>query len=138
VVLTAAGAAGLLTARLVGGGIDRIGTRRSVLIGAWLGAIVVVGVGVLPAVWMVALAWALGGAATQLVLVGINALVLRSPQNRGGSVSVVQAVRFGGGALSPVAITPIYHADPLAGFLVPAALLALAVPAALPGGPTRR
>ncbi len=53
-------------------------------------------------------------------------------------MSVVQAVRFGGGALSPVAITPIYHADPLAGFLVPAALLALAVPAALPGGPTRR
>jgi hypothetical protein len=50
----------------------------------------------------------------------------------------VQAVRFGGGALSPVAITPIYHADPLAGFLVPAALLALAVPAALPSGPTRR
>jgi MFS family permease len=138
VVLTAAGAAGLLTARLVGSGVDRIGTRRSVLIGAWLGAVVVVGVGVLPAVWMIALAWALGGAATQLVLVGINALVLRSPQNRGGSVSVVQAVRFGGGALSPVAITPIYHADPLAGFLVPAALLALAVPAALPSDPTRR
>jgi MFS family permease len=138
VVLTAAGAAGLLTARLVGGGVDRIGTRRSVLIGAWLGAVVVVGVGVLPAVWMVALAWALGGAATQFMLVGVNALVLRSPQNRGGSVSVVQAVRFGGGALSPVAVIPIYHADPLAGFLVPAALLALAVPAALPGGPTRR
>jgi hypothetical protein len=47
---------------------------------------------------------------------------------------MVQAVRFGGGALSPLAITPIYHADPLAAFLVPAALLAVAVPAALPRG----
>jgi MFS family permease len=132
VVLTAAGLAGLLTARLVGGGIDRIGPRRSILIGACTGSLVVAGLGVLPAVWMVALVWALGGLATQLMLVGINALVLRSAQNRGGSVSVVQAVRFGGGALSPVAIIPIYHADPLAGFLVPAALLAVAVPAVLP------
>jgi MFS family permease len=131
-VLTAAGVAGLLTARLVGGGVDRIGPRRSVLVGAGLGAVVVVAVGALPAVWMVAVAWAVGGVATQLVLVGINALVLRSPQNRGGAVSVVQAVRFGGGALSPVAIIPIYHADPLAGFLVPAALLAGMVPALLP------
>jgi MFS family permease len=136
-VLTAAGVAGLLTARLVGGGVDRIGTRRSVLIGSAVGALIVVGVGVLPAVWMVAIAWALGGVATQLVLVGINALVLRSAHNRGGAVSVVQAVRFGGGALSPVAIIPIYHADPLAGFLVPAALLAIAVPAVLPRQPRR-
>jgi MFS family permease len=131
-VLTAAGVAGMLTARLVGGVVDGVGPRRSVLIGAGLGAPVVVGVGVLPAVWMVALAWALGGVATQLVLVGINALSLGSTHNRGGSVSVVQALRFGGGALSPVAFTPIYHADPLAGFLLPAALLAAAVPAALP------
>ena len=62
-----------------------------------------------------------------------NALVLGSGLNRSGSVSVVQALRFGGGALSPVAFTPIYHADPLIGFLLPAALLAIAVPAALPG-----
>jgi MFS family permease len=137
-VLTGAGVAGLLTARLVGGGVDRIGTRRSVLIGAGAGAVVVVGIGALPTVWMVALAWALGGVATQLVLVGVNALALGSGQNRGGAVSVVQAVRFAGGALSPVAIIPIYHADPLAGFLVPAALLALAVPAALPRAPATR
>ncbi|TQM03893.1 putative MFS family arabinose efflux permease [Pseudonocardia kunmingensis] len=134
-LLTGLGVAGLLTARLVGGGVDRVGARRSVLLGAGLGAVVVVAVGVLPAVWPVALAWAVGGVATQLVLVGVNAMVLGTPgENRGGAVSVVQAVRFGGGALSPVAITPIYHADPLAGFLVPAALLAVAVPAALARG----
>jgi MFS family permease len=134
-ILTGAGVAGLLTARLVGGRVDRIGTRRSVLLGAGFGAIVVVCVGVLPAVWMVTLAWAIGGVATQFVLVGVNTLVLRSARNRGGAVSVVQAVRFGGGALSPMVIIPIYHADPLAGFLVPAVLLAVAVPAALPRSP---
>ncbi len=131
-VLTAAGVAGLLTARLVGGSVDRIGRRRSVLIGAGAGALVVVGVGTLPGVWTVALAWAAGGVATQLLLVGVNALVLGSERNRGGAVSVVQSLRFGGGALSPVAFTPLYHADPLAGFLVPAGLLVLAVPALLP------
>jgi hypothetical protein len=44
----------------------------------------------------------------------------------------VQALRFGGGALSPVVFTPIYHADPLIGFLLPAVLLAAIVPAAMP------
>ncbi len=137
--LTGLGVAGLLSARLVGGGIDRIGARRGVLLGTGLGVLVVIGVGVAPAVWMVVSVWTLGGVATQLVLVGVNALVLRSAtDNPGGSMSVLQAVRFGGGALSPVAITPIYHADPVAGFLVPAALLAVAVPAVLPRAPTQR
>jgi predicted MFS family arabinose efflux permease len=135
-VLTGLGVAGLLSARLVGGGVDSIGARRSVLLGTGLGVLVVVGVALAPTVWLVAAVWTVGGVATQLVLVGVNALVLRSAvDNPGGSMSVVQAVRFGGGALSPVAITPIYHADPVVGFLVPAALLAVAVPIALPRGP---
>jgi MFS family permease len=138
-VLTGLGVAGLLTARLVGGRVDRFGPRRCVLLGTALGVFVVVGVGLAPAVWLIAVIWAFGGPATQLVLVGVNALVLGSAAaNRGGSVSVVQAVRFGGGSLSPVAITPIYHLDPLAGFLVPAALLATAVPLALPRVPPFR
>jgi nitrate/nitrite transporter NarK len=131
-VLTGAGIAGLLTARLVGGSVDRIGRRRSVLAGVACGTLVIVGVGTLPAVWGVAVAWAAGGVATQLLLVGVNALVLGSELGSGGAVSVVQSLRFGGGALSPVAFTPLYHADPLAGFLVPAALLAVVVPVALP------
>lgn len=136
-VLTGLGVAGLLTARLVGGGVDRIGARRSVLLGAGLGVFVVVVTGVAPAVWLVAAAWAVAGVATQLVLVGVNALVLgTSDGNAGGSMSVVQAVRFGGGALAPVALTPVYGADPVAAFLVPAVLLAVAVPVALPGRPT--
>ena len=132
-VLTGLGVAGLLTARLVGGRVDRIGPRRSVVSGSALGAVVVLGVGLAPAVWLVALLWALGGVATQLVLVGVNALVLGSGRrNTGGSMSVVQAVRFGGGALSPVAFTPVHHLDPVAGFVLPAVLLAVAAPAVLP------
>lgn len=132
-VLTTLGVAGLLTARVVGGAVDRIGARRSVLSGAGLGVLVVVGVGTAPVVWMIAAVWALGGVATQLVLVGVNALVLDGAgDNPGGSISVVQAVRFGGGALAPVALTPAYGGDPLLAFLLPAALLATAVPLALP------
>lgn len=137
VVLTAMGVAGLLTARMVGGAVDRIGARRSVLSGTGLGVLVVLGVGTAPAVWMVATAWAFGGAATQLVLVGVNALVLGgSGGNAGGAVSVVQAVRFGGGSLAPVGLTPVYSTDPLLAFLLPAVLLATAVPLALPRTPT--
>jgi MFS family permease len=117
----------------VGTAVDRIGARRAVLIGAGIGTLVVAGCGLLPSVWPVAVMWAIGGMGVQLVLVGVNVLVLHSATaNPSGSMSVVQAVRFGGGAMSPVAITPIYHADPLAGFLIPAALLAVVVPVALP------
>ena len=138
-VLTGLGVAGLLTARLVGGAVDRMGARRSVLLGAALGVLVVAGVGLAPAVWMVAAIWTVGGVASQFVLVGVNAMVLGSPGgNPGGSMSVVQAVRFGGSALAPVAVTPVYHADPVAGFLLPAALLAVAVPTLLPRTPAAR
>ncbi|WP_261763814.1 MFS transporter [Pseudonocardia asaccharolytica] len=131
-VLTGLGVAGLLSARLVGGGVDRMGPRRCVLLGALLGVGLVLGLGFAPVVGLVAVLWAVGGVATQLVLVGVNALTLSSSEaNRGGAMSVVQAVRFGGGALAPAVITPVYVADPLLAFLLPAALLALVVPAAV-------
>jgi predicted MFS family arabinose efflux permease len=132
-VLTGLGVAGLVCAPLVGRGVDRIGPRRTVLLGAALGTLVLVGVGLAPAVWVVAAVWALGGPATQLVLVGVNSMVLGSGRaNAGGATSVVQAVRFGGSSLAPVIFTPVYHADPLAAFLAPAAAMALVVPLALP------
>jgi predicted MFS family arabinose efflux permease len=132
-VLTGLGVAGLLTARLIGGAVDRIGARRTVLLGGGLGALVVAAAGIAPTVWLVATVWTIGGIATQLVLVGVNALVLGSAgENRGGATSVVQAVRFGGGAVAPVMFTPAYHADPLAGFLVPAGLVAAVIPLVLP------
>jgi hypothetical protein len=100
---------------------------------------VLVGVGLAPAVWAVAAIWALGGPATQLVLVGTNAMVLGAGRaNAGGATSVVQAVRFGGSSVAPVLFTPIYHADPLAAFLAAAAAMAVLVPLAVPGGRSRR
>lgn len=132
-VLTAIGAAGLLAAPAVGRAVDRAGARRATLAGAALGALVVLGVGLAPAVWLVTAIWAVGGVATQLVLVGVNALVLLSvTENRGGAMSAVQAIRFGGGALAPAAFTPLYLADPALGFLAPALLIALVVPLAIP------
>jgi hypothetical protein len=95
--------------------------------------VLLVGVGLAPAVWLVVACWTLAGVPSQLILVGVNTLVLGSGGgNAGGAVSVVQALRFVGSSATPAAIPPIYHADPLTGFLVPAALLAAVVPVALP------
>jgi MFS family permease len=132
-VLTGLGVAGILTARMIGGAVDRVGARRCVLAGALSGALLMAGVGTVPVLWLVVALWTLAGVSSQLVLVGVNALVLGDvgPGNTGGAMSVVQALRFGGGSFAPVGITPIYHADPVAGFLVPAGLLAAGVPALL-------
>jgi len=136
-VLTGLGVAGLATARLVGSGADCIGPRRSVLIGAAVGIVVLVGVGLAPTVGLVAAAWALGGVATQLVLVGVNLLVLRSsPVNRGGSMSLVQAIRFGGGSLAPVVFTPLYDVTAAGAFLLAALVVAVVIPVALPQEPS--
>jgi MFS family permease len=132
-VLTGLGVLGLVCAPLVGRGVDRIGPRRTILLGAAIGVLVLVGVALAPAVWTVAVIWAFGGLATQLVLVGTNSMVFGGGRaNAGGATSVVQAVRFGGSSIAPVAFTPIYHADPLAAFLVPAVAIAVVVPLAVP------
>ncbi|WP_447009246.1 MFS transporter [Saccharothrix hoggarensis] len=129
-VLTGFGLVGIVTARLTGWLIDRVGARWCVLTGAVVGGVLLVGVGVLPSVVAVGALWAAAGAFSQAVIVGLNALVLSAGGNRGGSVSVVQSLRFLGGAVSPVAFVPLYHLDPVGAFLVPAGLV-LAVPPVL-------
>ncbi|WP_329793056.1 MFS transporter [Lentzea sp. DG1S-22] len=129
VLLTGFGVVGFLTARHVGRAIDRFGATTTVVVGATLGAGLVAAAGTSPLAAAVVLAWALTGAAAQGVLVSINALVLTGDSaNRGGSVSVVQSLRFMGAAASPLAFVPLYQAHPLLGFLVPAGLL-LTIPA---------
>lgn len=138
-VLTALGVAGILTARLIGGAVDRLGPRRCVLTGAVGGGVLVALIGLVPVLGVVVALWALGGVCSQLILVGVNALVLGpAGGGGGGAVSVVQAVRFAGTAASPVALTPVYHTDPLVAFFAPAALLAAGVPAVLAVDRTRR
>lgn len=132
VVLTVFGLAGILSSRPVGMLIDRVGARAIVLIGAVSGAALVVVVGTVPWLVVLGVAWFLAGIASQFILVGVNAAVLGGPGgNRGGAVSVVQAFRFGGAAFSPLLLTPVYGADPVLAFLLPAALLGVLVPLAM-------
>ncbi|GAA1831889.1 MFS transporter [Pseudonocardia ailaonensis] len=132
-VLTALGAVGIVTARVIGSAVDRVGGRRCVVTGALAGGLLVAGIGLAPSLWLVVAFWAAAGAASQLIVVGMNTLVLSGPgANRGGAVSVVQALRFTGYATSPAVLPPVYHADPLVGFLLPAGLLAIGAPLALP------
>jgi MFS family permease len=129
-LLTGFGVTGMLSARGVGYLIERVGGRNSAVIGAVGGAVPVALVGLVGWLPAVAVLWALAGIAAQFMLVGLNALVLSGDgDNRAGAVSVVQAFRFMGAALSPVAFTPVYHAAPAAGFLLPAGLLLLTAPA---------
>ncbi|WP_277369588.1 MFS transporter [Rhodococcus rhodochrous] len=132
VVLTVFGLAGILSSRPVGMLIDRVGARAIVLIGAVSGAALVVVVGTVPWLVVLGVAWFVAGIASQFILVGVNAAVLGGPGgNRGGAVSVVQAFRFGGAAFSPLLLTPVYGADPILAFLLPAALLGVLVPLAM-------
>ncbi|MET9230809.1 MFS transporter [Lentzea sp. NPDC003310] len=129
VLLTGFGIVGFLTARYVGKAIDRFGAGTTAILGATLGAAMVAAVGTAPLAAVVVLCWALTGAAAQGVLVSINALVLQSENaNRGGSVSVVQSLRFMGVAAAPLAFVPLYQSHPLLAFLVPAGLL-ITIPA---------
>ena len=131
-LLTAFGVVGMLTAGLVGRLIDRIGGRRGALIGAVAGAVPIALLGVVPWVGAVALLWAVAGFFAQFVQVGVNTLVLTSEtDNPAGAVSVAQSFRFIGAAAAPLALTPIYGGSAVAGFLVPAVLLAATAPVAL-------
>ncbi|SDF31978.1 Predicted arabinose efflux permease, MFS family [Lentzea fradiae] len=123
-LLTSFGLVGFLTARYVGRAVDRFGAATTVVVGSAVGGGLLAAVGLTPFVFTAALAWALAGAAAQGILVSVNALVLQSGSaNRGGSVSVVQSLRFVGAATAPLAFVPLYQAHPALAFLVPASLL---------------
>ncbi|NKR91307.1 MFS transporter [Rhodococcus hoagii] len=135
-LLTGFGVAGILTARPVGTLIDRIGARRTVVLGAVAGATLVAVAGTVGYVAVAAIAWFVAGVASQFLLVGVNAAVLGAEGgNRGGAVSVVQSFRFSGAALAPLTLTPLYATHPNASFLVPALLLAILPPLLMPRGP---
>ncbi|ALG09478.1 MFS transporter [Kibdelosporangium phytohabitans] len=131
-LLTGFGVMGIISARFLGHAIDRIGARKAAAIGAVSGAVVVAGIGLVPSIVAMAALWAVGGMAAQLLIVSLNALMLSGDgDNRAGAVSVVQAGRFFGGALSPPVFTPVYQVLPAAGFLAPAVLLIVVAPLGL-------
>lgn len=137
-LLTGFGVVGLFGGRFVGRAVDRYGARRCALVGGLTGGVFVA----LCAFWTpaagLAAGWALCGIASQVLLVSLNSLSLSAvPENRGGAVGVVQAFRFGGGALAPAAWLPLYHLAPAAGFVAPGLVLAAVTGLAL-GGRTSR
>jgi predicted MFS family arabinose efflux permease len=130
-LLTAFGVVGILTAGLVGRIVERVGGRLGTVLGMVIGAVPVALIGVVPWLPAVIVLWAVCGFCVQFVQVGVNTLVLTREDNPAGAVSVVQAFRFIGASAAPIMFTPVYHASPALGFLLPAALLAVAAPAAL-------
>jgi MFS family permease len=123
-LLTGFGVVGLFGGRYVGRAVDRYGAARCGLVGGVSGGVLVA----LCAFWtpaaVLAAGWALCGIASQVLLVSLNTLSLSAvPENRGGAVGVVQAFRFGGGAVAPAAWLPLYHLAPAAGFLAPGLVL---------------
>jgi MFS family permease len=137
-LLTGFGVVGLFGGRYVGRAVDRYGAVRCGLVGGITGGVLVA----LCAFWtpaaVLAVGWALCGVASQVLLVSLNTLSLSAvPENRGGAVGVVQAFRFGGGAMAPAAWLPLYHLTPAAGFLAPGLVL-VAVTGLSLGGRTRR
>ena len=131
ILLTVYGVAGIVTASPIGWVVDRIGGRWCVITGMIAGAGLLVGVGLAGNTIALGALWALCGVSSQLALVGVNALALSGVDNRAGAVSVVHAFRFSGSAVSPIAFTPLYHADPLAAFIVPAAIMVAGSPVIL-------
>jgi MFS family permease len=131
-VLTGFGIVGMLTASVVGRTIDNVGARLCVVAGACVGAALLALIGLLPSLFAVGSLWALTGASSQFLIVGLNTLVLSTTGgNRGGAVSVVQAFRFLGASASPIAFVPLYHLHPAAAFVAPAALIAVTAPGLL-------
>lgn len=125
-LLTGFGIAGLVTGTAIGHLVDRLGPRLAGTIAVLVGGALVASIGLVPGWPAVALAWACCGMANQLAMVSLNARTLAvSGDNRGGALSVVQALRFGGSALAPVLLLPVYHDSAVLGFLVPGVVLAV-------------
>ncbi|HJQ47989.1 MAG TPA: MFS transporter [Amycolatopsis sp.] len=130
--LTAYGIAGFVAAPLSGAAADRFGPKAALCGGLLLGAVAVGSIGVSGSLPLAVVAWSVGGVCGQLILVGVNAQVLRGePAGRGGAISVVTSLRFLGMSASPAAFTELYRHAPALGFLTPAAVLALTVPLAV-------
>ncbi|MGP4016961.1 MFS transporter [Saccharopolyspora sp. 5N708] len=128
-VLTAYGVAGVLGARLIGAAADRFAQRMIVCAGLLVAAFSVGSIGLVGWLPLVVAAWAIGGICGQLILVGIHATVLTGgASGRGAIISVVTALRFLGMSAAPAAFTGAYRSDAALGFLLPAALLVLAIP----------
>ena len=124
-VVMAGGLTAFVFSRRIGALADTRGPRPLVVVSLVVAAVAMLGVALAPWMLGVAVFWGVAVLAAQGVQVGVNMLVLRSPAG-GQILSTVQAFRFFGNALTPLAVLPVYSAAPLAGFGLSAAMLLVA------------
>lgn len=125
-LLATFGVAGVLVGRPAGDWVDRIGARRVALTGALASVALVPLLGLVGGAPALAVIWLATGIASALVWAGLNVFtVSAAPRNRGGAVSLIGAFKFTGNALAPVALLPLYDADPRIAFATAGALCLL-------------
>lgn len=121
-VIMAGGLAAFALASRVGASVDKRGAPVVLTACAAAAAVAIAGMPFVPA-FAVAILWAVAFVAAQGMQTTVTYLVLRAP---GGARfnSTVLACRFFGLALTPIAILPLYLRSSVAGFALPAAILA--------------
>ncbi|WP_225729287.1 MULTISPECIES: MFS transporter [unclassified Nocardia] len=119
VALLGFGVAGLLLGASWGALGDRFGARRCGAIAAVCSAVLVIATGSTTTLLELVICWTAAGVAYSMLNVSLQNLTVREvPDNRGGALSAVSAFRFGGAAVAPVALLPLYHVAPELAFLV--------------------
>ncbi|MFF4405196.1 MFS transporter [Streptomyces sp. NPDC001262] len=127
VALLGFGLTGLLLGAAWGSVGDRFGARRCGGIAAALGAVLVALTGSTQSLPALVLCWTGAGVAYSMLNVCLQNLTVREvPSNRGGALSAVSAFRFGGAAVVPIALLPLYHVMPRLSFVIGGGSLLLA------------
>ncbi|MFI0905791.1 MFS transporter [Streptomyces sioyaensis] len=127
VALLGFGLTGLLLGASWGSLGDRFGARRCGAIAAALGAVLVALTGSTHSLPTLVLCWTGAGIAYSGLNVCLQNLTVREvPDNRGGALSAVSAFRFGGAAMAPIALLPLYHTAPALSFVIGGGSLLLA------------
>ncbi len=126
VLLAGFGVAGMLFGRAAGDAVDRFGRVPVALAGVALCTALVAMLGIAPTAAVLGLVWFGSGLGSALLWAGVNVMAVEAvPGNRAGGTSVVSAFKFAGNAAAPLMLLPLYHADPVLGFLGAAALAAV-------------
>jgi MFS family permease len=127
-LLAGFGAAGVVAGRPAGGWADRAGATRVALTGAAACVVLVPLLGLVGGAPGLAAVWLGAGVASALLWAGLNVLtVSAAPANRGGAVSLIGAFKFGGNALAPLLLLPLYDVDHRLAFATAGALCVVLV-----------
>lgn len=125
-LLTSFGIPGLILGRVFGGIVGRVGGARCGRLAALSAALIGVAIGTTNSVMILAILWALAGAAASMFNVALQDLTIdASPSNLGGGMSIVSACRFLGAAVAPTVWLPIFSANATVAFFGLAVVTAL-------------